>query len=178
MTFVGPGAIAAIRSACAGSDIQVRVVPTKYPSGGEKQLIQLLTGKEVPSGAIPAQCGVVCQNVGTAWAIKRAVHDGEPLIRRVTTVTGDAVARPGNYETLLGTPVRDLLRHAGVDGWRDARHRRRWGDAENHGWYGDAICSANRRARRHAIERSFDARAVSADAFSTGNRRAQPTADG
>ena len=116
-----PEAIAAIRSACAGSDIQVRVVPTKYPSGGEKQLIQLLTGKEVPSGAIPAQCGVVCQNVGTAWAIKRAVHDGEPLIRRVTTVTGDAVARPGNYETLLGTPVRDLLRHAGVDGERLGR---------------------------------------------------------
>ncbi len=116
-----PEAIAAIRSACAGSDIQVRVVPTKYPSGGEKQLIQLLTGKEVPSGAIPAQCGVVCQNVGTAWAIKRAVHDGEPLIRRVTTVTGDAVVRPGNYETLLGTPVRDLLRHAGVDGERLGR---------------------------------------------------------
>ncbi|MBU58447.1 MAG: electron transport complex subunit RsxC [Alcanivorax sp.] len=116
-----PEAIAAIRNACAGSDIQVRVVPTKYPSGGEKQLIQLLTGKEVPSGAIPAQCGVVCQNVGTAWAIKRAVHDGEPLIRRVTTVTGDAVVRPGNYESLLGTPVRDLLRHAGVDGERLGR---------------------------------------------------------
>ena len=116
-----PEAIAAIRNACAGSDIQVRVVPTKYPSGGEKQLIQLLTGKEVPSGAIPAQCGVVCQNVGTAWAINRAVHDGEPLIRRVTTVTGDAVVRPGNYESLLGTPVRDLLRHAGVDGERLGR---------------------------------------------------------
>ncbi|MFP1678851.1 electron transport complex subunit RsxC [Alloalcanivorax sp. C16-2] len=116
-----PEAIAAMRAACAGSDMEVRVVPTKYPSGGEKQLIQLLTGKEVPSGALPAQCGVVCQNVGTAWAIKRAAHDGEPLIRRVTTVTGDAVARPGNYETLLGTPVRDLLRHAGVDGERLGR---------------------------------------------------------
>ncbi len=110
-----PDAIAALRAACADSDVEIRVVPTKYPSGGEKQLIQLLTGKEVPSGSIPAQCGVVCQNVGTAWAVKRAVHDGEPLLSRVTTVTGDAVARPGNYEVWLGTPVADLLRHAGVD---------------------------------------------------------------
>ena len=110
-----PEAIAALRAACAGSDVEIRVVPTKYPSGGEKQLIQLLTGKEVPSGRIPAQCGVVCQNVGTAWAVKRAVHDGEPLLSRITTVTGDAVARPGNYEVWLGTPVADLLHHAGVD---------------------------------------------------------------
>lgn len=108
-------AIAALGAACAGSDMEIRVVPTKYPSGGEKQLIQLLTGKEVPSGSIPAQCGVVCQNVGTAWAVKRAVYDGEPLLSRITTVTGDAVARPGNYEVWLGTPVTDLLHHAGVD---------------------------------------------------------------
>jgi|TARA_R110000796_G_scaffold109051_3_gene220378 electron transport complex protein RnfC len=110
-----PEAIDALRAACADSDVEIRVVPTKYPSGGEKQLIQLLTGKEVPSGSIPAQCGVVCQNVGTAWAVKRAVHDGEPLLSRITTVTGDAVARPGNYEVWLGTPVADLLHHAGVD---------------------------------------------------------------
>ncbi|WP_370209913.1 electron transport complex subunit RsxC [Alloalcanivorax venustensis] len=110
-----PEAIAALRAACADSDVEVRVVPTKYPSGGEKQLIQLLTGKEVPSGSIPAQCGVVCQNVGTAWAVKRAVHDGEPLLSRITTVTGDAVARPGNYEVWLGPPVADLRHPAGVD---------------------------------------------------------------
>ena len=110
-----PEAIAALRAACADSDMEIRVVPTKYPSGGEKQLIQLLTGKEVPSGSIPAQCGVVCQNVGTAWAVKRAVHNGEPLLSRITTVTGDAVARPGNYDVWLGTPVADLLHHAGVD---------------------------------------------------------------
>jgi len=116
-----PEAIAALRDACADSDVEVRVVPTKYPSGGEKQLIQLLTGKEVPSGRIPAQCGVVCQNVGTAWAVKRAVHDGEPLLSRITTVTGDAVARPGNYEVWLGTPVTDLLHHAGVDKGRLGR---------------------------------------------------------
>jgi len=110
-----PEAITALRDACTNTDLEVRVVPTKYPSGGEKQLIQLLTGKEVPSGSIPAQRGVVCQNVGTAYAVKRAVYDGEPLLSRITTVTGDAVARPGNYEVWLGTPVADLLRHAGVD---------------------------------------------------------------
>jgi len=110
-----PEAISAIKRACKGCDIEVRVVPTKYPSGGEKQIIQLLTGKEVHSGQLPAHVGVVCQNVGTAHAIKRAVVDGQPLISRVTTLTGDGVARPGNYEVLLGTPVRDLLSHGGVN---------------------------------------------------------------
>ncbi|WOA30004.1 electron transport complex subunit RsxC [Alloalcanivorax xenomutans] len=110
-----PEAAAALRAAAVGADIDVRVVPTKYPSGGEKQLIQLLTGKEVGSGGLPIQVGVVCQNVGTAYALKRALFDGEPLISRITTVTGDAVARPGNYEILLGTPVAELLQHAGVD---------------------------------------------------------------
>ncbi|MDX1804634.1 MAG: electron transport complex subunit RsxC [Alcanivorax sp.] len=109
-----PEAISAIKRACKGCDIEVRVVPTKYPSGGEKQLIQLLTGKEVASGQLPAQVGVVCQNVGTAFAIQRAVCHGEPLLSRITTLTGDAVAQPGNYETLLGTPVADLLQHGGV----------------------------------------------------------------
>ena len=110
-----PDAISAIKRACKGCDIEVRVVPTKYPSGGEKQLIQLLTGKEVKSGQLPAQVGVVCQNVGTAYAIKRAVIDGEPLLSRVTTLTGEGVRQPGNFEVLLGTPVRDLLVHGGVD---------------------------------------------------------------
>ena len=111
-----PEAISAIKRACKGCDIEVRVVPTKYPSGGEKQLIQLLTGKEVASGQLPAQVGVVCQNVGTAYAIKRAVCDGEPLVSRVTTLTGDGVSQPGNYEVLLGTPVRDLLAHGNLAG--------------------------------------------------------------
>lgn len=110
-----PEAIKAIKQACKGCDIEIRVVPTKYPSGGEKQLIQLLTGKEVKSGQLPAHVGVVCQNVGTAHAIKRAVIDGEPLIQRVTTLTGDGVAQPGNYEVLIGTPVSDLLHHGGVE---------------------------------------------------------------
>ena len=110
-----PEAIKAIKQACKGCDIEIRMVPTKYPSGGEKQLIQLVTGKEVKSGQLPAQVGVVCQNVGTAYAIKRAVVDGEPLIERITTLTGEGVARPGNYAVLIGTPVSDLLHHGGVD---------------------------------------------------------------
>tara|TARA_R110001606_G_scaffold74778_3_gene173247 strand:+ start:8143 stop:10344 length:2202 start_codon:yes stop_codon:yes gene_type:complete len=113
-----PEAIDALRAAMSERDCELRVVPTRYPSGGEKQLIQLLTGLEIASGTLPSQAGVVCQNVATAYAIKRAVIDGEPLISRITTVTGDAVARPGNYEVLLGTSVEQLLQHAGLD-----RHR-------------------------------------------------------
>ena len=115
-----PLAIAAMRAAIEnaeknnGGSIEVVVVPTKYPSGGEKQLIQLLTGKEVPSSGIPAQVGVVCQNIGTALAMYRAIAFGEPLISRITTITGDAVKQPGNVEVLIGTPVSHLLNHAGV----------------------------------------------------------------
>ena len=104
-----PEAIAAMRQAASGSGIEIVVIPTKYPSGGEKQLIYLLTGKEVPSGGIPAQVGVVCQNVGTAYATARAIIHGEPLISRITTLTGAALQQPGNVEVLLGTPVAHLL---------------------------------------------------------------------
>ena len=106
-----PQAIHALEAVLKGCEmnIDIRVVPTKYPSGGERQLIQLLTGLEVPSGRIPADIGIVCQNVGTAVAIHRAVHLGEPLISRIVTVTGDAVASPRNFETLIGTPFADLL---------------------------------------------------------------------
>lgn len=110
-----PEAIAALQQAARGTGIRIRPVPTRYPSGGEKQLIQLLTGKEVRSGSIPAEIGVVCQNVGTAYAIWRAVAHGEPLISRITTLTGEALARPGNYEVLLGTAVANLLTAAGID---------------------------------------------------------------
>ncbi|MCG8673057.1 MAG: electron transport complex subunit RsxC [Pseudomonadales bacterium] len=104
-----PEAIKAMQAATANTNIEVIVVPTKYPSGGEKQLIQILTGKEVPSGGLPANIGVVCQNVGTAYAINRAVNHGEPLVSRITTLTGDTIGKKGNYEVLLGTPVEALL---------------------------------------------------------------------
>ena len=110
-----PEAIAAVRAACVGRDYQVRVFPTKYPSGGEKQLIQILTGVEVPSGGLPADIGILCQNVGTCVAIHDAVLLGKPLISRITTLTGEALARPGNVEALLGTPVGELLQFAGLD---------------------------------------------------------------
>ena len=96
-------------------DIEVVVVPTKYPSGGEKQLIKLLTGVEVPSGRIPADIGIVVQNVGTMAAVYQAVKHGEPLISRITTLTGEALSRPGNVEVLIGTPIDWLMSHAGVD---------------------------------------------------------------
>jgi electron transport complex protein RnfC len=108
-----PAALAAVRAAAENSGIEVVEFPTKYPSGGEKQLIEILTGKQVPSGGLPAHVGVICQNVGTAVAVYDAVVMGRPLISRVTTVTGEAVSHPGNYETLLGTSMRYLLEKAG-----------------------------------------------------------------
>lgn len=116
-----PEAIAAIRKASEGTQTEVVVVPTKYPSGGEKQLIQILTGMEVPSGGIPADIGVMCQNVGTAIAVAAAIVRGEPLISRVTTLTGHALASPGNFEVLVGTPIEHLLSRAGLD--PNALHR-------------------------------------------------------
>jgi electron transport complex protein RnfC len=110
-----PEAIAAVRGACSERSYQVRVFPTKYPSGGEKQLIQILTGVEVPSGGLPADIGILCQNVGTCVAVHDAVVHGKPLISRITTLTGEALARPGNVEALLGTPVGELLAFAGLD---------------------------------------------------------------
>lgn len=92
----------------AGS-IRVTVIPTKYPSGGEKQLIQIITGREVPSGAIPAKLGIVVHNVGTAYAIHQAVTQGKPLVERVVTVTGRNVGKPGNYWLPIGTPVDHVL---------------------------------------------------------------------
>ena len=110
-----PEAVAAVRQVLDRRPYQVVVFPTKYPSGGEKQLIQILTGREVPSGGLPADIGVLCQNVGTCVAIHDAVVLGRPLISRITTLTGEALARPMNVECLLGTPVGELLAFAGLD---------------------------------------------------------------
>ncbi|MCG5048078.1 electron transport complex subunit RsxC [Pectobacterium brasiliense] len=109
-----PEAISALRLALGNrSDMQLRVIPTKYPSGGAKQLTKILTGKEVPFGKHSAAIGVLMQNVGTAFAIKRAVIDGEPLTERVVTLTGEALRQPGNVWARLGTPVRHLLKQGG-----------------------------------------------------------------
>ena len=116
-----PQGLAALRAAAQGTGIDVVEFPTKYPSGGEKQLIEILTGKQVPSGGLPSQVGVVCQNLGSAVAIHDAVVHGRPLVSRITTVTGDAVSRPGNYEVLIGTPMSYLLELAGYDATRNQR---------------------------------------------------------
>ncbi len=116
-----PEAITALREAVKDTRIEICVIPTKYPSGGEKQLIKILTDKEVPSGKIPADIGVMCQNVGTAAAIYRAVRFGEPLISRVTTLTGEGIQQRGNVEVLLGTPIDWLLSQYGYQAEKTER---------------------------------------------------------
>ncbi|MFH0474562.1 electron transport complex subunit RsxC [Kluyvera ascorbata] len=108
-----PQAISMMRAVLADCHgISLRVIPTKYPSGGAKQLTQILTGKQVPHGGRSSDIGVLMQNVGTAYAVKRAVIDGEPLTERVVTLTGESVGKPGNVWARLGTPVQHLLKHA------------------------------------------------------------------
>lgn len=116
-----PEAIAALKQAAQGSNVEVVVFPTKYPSGGEKQLIQIVTGKEVPHGKIPADIGIVVQNVGTAVAAWRAVVFGEPLIERTTTVVGEALEIQRNITVRLGTPIGHVLQHHGFDAAKVSR---------------------------------------------------------
>lgn len=133
-----PQAISMLRAVlCDAHGISLRVIPTKYPSGGAKQLTQILTGKQVPHGGRSSDIGVLMQNVGTAYAVKRAVIDGEPLTERVVTLTGEAVTRPGNVWARLGTPVRHLLNDAGF-----LRQRRADGD---HGRAADGLYPAGAR---------------------------------
>ena len=109
-----PEAIRALQKATEGYDkVSVCVLPTKYPTGGEKQLIKALTGKEVPAGVIPGQMGIVMQNVATCYAIADAVINDTPLIKRVVTVTGQSLEKPQNVWALLGTPVEFLLSQCG-----------------------------------------------------------------
>lgn len=95
------------------NSIDVVKVITLYPEGGEKQLIQVLTGLEVPTGGRPADLGLLCQNVATATAVARAVVEGKPLIERIVTVTGNGVRRPRNVLAAIGTPIADLVEQAG-----------------------------------------------------------------
>jgi electron transport complex protein RnfC len=111
-----PQAVQSIASALGKLDdrrIVLKQVPTIYPSGGEDQLVQLVTNLEVPSGGLPTDVGCVVQNVGTAAAVYRWIHDGEPLISRITTITGDGVVSPVNIEGRIGTPISDLIATAG-----------------------------------------------------------------
>ncbi|MEW7865521.1 electron transport complex subunit RsxC [Aeromonas diversa] len=107
-----PEAAAALEGAIGehDDDIMVRVTPTKYPSGGAKQTIEILTGRQVPKGGRAVDIGIMVLNVATVFAIKRAIVDGEPLIERLVTLTGERFSQPGNVWVRLGTPVRWLLR--------------------------------------------------------------------
>ncbi|ATP10165.1 electron transport complex subunit RsxC [Aeromonas salmonicida] len=114
LTLIGvednkPAAIAELTRHATDEDVLVKTVPTKYPSGGAKQTIELLTGRQVPKGGRAVDMGIMVLNVATVFAIKRAIIDGEPLISRIVTLTGDAFKKPGNAWVLLGTPVRWLL---------------------------------------------------------------------
>ncbi len=92
-----------------GIHISVVKVPTIYPTGGEKQLIKVLTGLEIPSGQTPLSLGLIMQNVATAKAVYDAIELQKPLLERVVTVTGDVVDEPRNYMALIGTPFNYLL---------------------------------------------------------------------
>ena len=108
-----PEAFEALSIACQDKkEYRVVNVETKYPAGGEKQLIQVITGREVPRNGLPADIGVMMFNVGTCFAIADAILHGKPLIERIVTVTGEAVESPSNFRALIGTPVSHLLDEA------------------------------------------------------------------
>lgn len=92
--------------------IEIHPLKVQYPQGGEKQLIQAITGREVPSGKLPLEVGCVVNNVGTALAVYEAVQKNKPLIERVVTVTGKSVKKPSNFMVRIGTPVRELIEAA------------------------------------------------------------------
>ena len=106
-------AIAVLRERAAGSGIRIEPLKVRYPQGSEKQLIFSLTGRRVPTGGLPMDAGCVVQNVGTAAALADAVVRGLPLIERIVTVTGEAVAEPGNWRMRIGTPVIKAVEWAG-----------------------------------------------------------------
>jgi electron transport complex protein RnfC len=111
-----PQAIRAIGTAMAelgDKRMVLKQVPTIYPSGGEDQLVQLVTNLEVPSGGLPTDVGCVVQNVGTVAAVYRWCCEGEPLISRITTVTGDGISVPMNVSARIGTTVADVIKFAG-----------------------------------------------------------------
>lgn len=107
-------AVASMKGAVpAGAAIEVAALEVKYPQGAEKQLIDALTGRAVPSGGLPMDVGVVVQNAGTSFAVREACHLGRPLVRRVLTLTGSPLVRPANYLARIGTLVSSLVEQSG-----------------------------------------------------------------
>ncbi|MFO7370590.1 MAG: electron transport complex subunit RsxC [Bacteroidales bacterium] len=93
--------------------IQVHALKVKYPQGGEKQLIRAITGREVPSGGLPVDVGVVVFNIGTVYAVYEAVQKNKPLIERIVTITGKDIKQPSNFRVRIGTPISALIEAAG-----------------------------------------------------------------
>ena len=108
-----PDAIEKLTAECAPHGIEVQALEVKYPQGAEKQLIDAITGRQVPSGGLPMDCGVVVQNVGTAAAISDAIRLGHPLVERIATVTGPAVKDPKNLKIAIGTPLSHMVEFCG-----------------------------------------------------------------
>jgi len=108
-----PDAIAHLEKECAAHDIQVQPLKVQYPQGAEKQLIDACLGRQVPSGGLPMDCGVVVQNVGTCAAISDAVRLGRPLVERIATVTGPGISEPKNLLIAIGTPLQHLVDQCG-----------------------------------------------------------------
>jgi electron transport complex protein RnfC len=106
-------AITRMKEFASGSNVTVQGLKVKYPQGGEKQLVQALLKREVPSGGLPIDVGVVVFNVGTTLAVYEAVNKNRPLIDRVVTVTGKSLEKPSNFMVRIGTPVSSLVEKAG-----------------------------------------------------------------
>lgn len=110
-----PDAFERLRSATADDEnIRVEMLRVKYPQGAEHEITAALLGREIPSGGLPLDIGVICQNTGTAVAIYQALRYNKPLVERVLTVTGGGIESPANYLVPLGTPVRAILDKAGL----------------------------------------------------------------
>jgi electron transport complex protein RnfC len=107
-------AIAALKNAITDARIELNVIPALYPSGAERQLIYSMTGIEIAADTLPVAKGFLCHNPGTARAVMRAVIFGEAMVSRITTITGAALAAPGNFDLLFGTPIDDLLQLCGI----------------------------------------------------------------
>jgi len=108
-----PEAVKLFEDAIRNTHYAVRVLKSMYPQGGEKQLIKNVLGKEVPSGKLPFDIGVVVHNVGTIFAIYEAVYLSKPLIERVVTVTGSGIENPKNVLARIGTPIKELIDFCG-----------------------------------------------------------------
>lgn len=97
----------------AGLDMEVQPLRVKYPQGAEKNLIKAVTGREIPSGKLPLEVGVINANVSTCYAVYEAVVQGKPLVERLVTLSGGALRNPGVYKARIGTPISELIEEAG-----------------------------------------------------------------